>query len=449
MLELPSEVPADWTPDRSHHFVFRSRCLDPRTGEVRLDYVLDGLQLSETVVIPGAPFELPAEHRAAIEGALDLLHWVAGISYWKAGCPNHIRFDGSGPDAWQSRWLDRLYREGLAEFAYRNRLDVDAFPHFPVGPDRPAQTHAFDLARRTLVPMGGGKDSLVAWARLSRLDEPLASVQIGRSPLILRIGEVLPGEHLVIDRRLDPGLARLNAMGALNGHVPVTAINASILVLTALLLDYHRVAFANERSASEASLIDTKGRAVNHQFSKSLEFERMLDAWVRRFVHPELHVFSVLRRDRELAICREFSALPEFHGLFSSCNRNFHLDGPRVQRWCGACPKCHFVYLCLAPFMSPEALRGIFGKDLLADPDLSPGFEALLALDGVKPFECVGEAEEARAAVRALAAQSRWAAHPVVEHLEARLRGYSVADIDALCEAGGEQNLPGELIDAA
>jgi len=267
--------------------------------------------------------------------------------------------------------------------------------------------------------------------------------------VIERIGRQLEGRHWMVARKLDPKLGRLNDQGAWNGHVPVTAINAAICVLAALLMDYDRVVFANERSADEASLVDESGRPVNHQFSKSFEFERMLDEWIRRSIEPELKVFSILRRDRELAICKEFSDLVEFHSVFASCNRNFHLQGPRTDRWCGQCPKCLFVFLGLAPFMEPARLTAIFGRDLLADPERVDGFAQLLALDGAKPLECVGEADEARAAIMALAGSGPWSEHVVVDMLARRLSQTPVPTIRQLCRPAGDHLIPAEWLHAA
>jgi hypothetical protein len=436
------------TAASAHSFAFQRRVLDRETGRLELAYRFGELELTETLQLPGAPFRPDAERSEAIESALDLLHWVAGVSYWKAACPATLIFRDRQPDDWQAAALTRIYRQGLAEFAFENGLDIDAFPPFPgqSGPDTaPADG---PLTRRTLVPIGGGKDSLVAWERLARRGEVIDSVQIGTSELIRSIGDALPGRHWVIQRQLDPRLAELNRAGALNGHVPVTAINSAILALAALLLDYDRVAFANERSASQASRLDAQGREVNHQFSKSLEFEALFDDWLRRSVHRSLRVFSILRRDRELAICRDFASLVQWHDVFSSCNRNFHLDGPRGGRWCGRCPKCTFVFLGLAPFMRPADLRRIFGRDLLDQVDLVEAFAELLALDGVKPFECVGEAEEARAAVVALAGQDDWKDHAVIRALGPRLARLSVPSLESLCTAGGAHRIPEELQDA-
>ncbi len=436
-------------PEGFRHFAFSERSFCASSGVVRLGYQLDDWQFCETLALPAASSELSAPRRAAVDAALALLHWTAGISYWKAGCPPELSYRGTGPDAWQADWLTDLYWHGLAEFAHRNRIERRAWPRFPADVDHSPAATASGLPRRTLVPMGGGKDSLVAWARLRGLGERPVTVQVGQAPLIGQVARQLGGEHLVIARQVDPGLAELNRQGAWNGHVPITAINAAVLVLVALTQGFDRVVFANERSADAATLTAADGEAVNHQYSKSHAFERRFDEWVRHYVDPQLRVFSLLRRDSELAICRQFAGLERFHATFSSCNRNFHLDGPRTGRWCGRCPKCHFVFLGLAPFLPPARLSAIFGRDLLADPALTEGFAALLDLSGDKPFECVGEADEARAAVRALAGQPAWRDHAVVTALADRLPTDDGPDIESLCRPRGPDLIPDEWRDAA
>ena len=92
-----------------------------------------------------------------------------------------------------------------------------------------------------------------------------------------------------------------------------------------------------------------------------------------------------------------------YDDVFSSCNRNFRILGAQpADRWCGQCPKCHFVFLALAPFLPKPRLLAIFGRNLLDDASLAPGFDALLEYRDHKPFECVGEGREARAAMHAL-----------------------------------------------
>lgn len=439
----PSDLEG-WRREKSAAFRFGGRRFDAVTGEVELEYRLDGVELRERFRIPSSEFS--GQCPEAIGAALDLLHWTAGVSYWKTGCPRSIEFDGRRPDAWQAAWLARLYREGLAEFAWRNGLDQARWAEFPAAGEEAPAAGGCPLPRRSLVPMGGGKDSLVALERLRRRREELATAQVGQAVLIRQVAEAAATRHLQIERRVDSKLAELNRLGAWNGHVPITAINAAALILTALVQGFDRLVFANERSADEATLHDERGRPVNHQFSKSLEFETMLGEWVERCITPDLSVFSILRRDRELAVCREFAGLDRYHGVFSSCNRNFHLDGARTDRWCGHCPKCHFVFLALAPFMTPDALAAIFGSNLLDDESQLAGFRELLAIDGSKPFECVGEAGEARAALAALVEEPGWRDCAVVAGLAPLLDGLDVPPIDELCRPGRAHRIPDELL---
>lgn len=441
-------APDRWRREKSAEFAYQGVDWIPGQGRLDLNYCLDGILLTESFVFPVSDRRDPSLE-PALDAAFQLLHWVAGISYWKAGCPQRVLFEGRQPDRWQAEWLNRLFQEGLAEFAFRQALDVSRFAVFEGQGARPQPVSSVGLDERLLVPMGGGKDSLVAWDRLNRRGMVAGTVQVGQSPLIAEVARRTGAQHWRIRRQVAPELAALNAQGAFNGHVPITAINAAALVVLALLLGYGGIAFANERSADEPTLKGGDGRPVNHQFSKSFRFERMLDAWVRHYIAANLTVFSMLRRDRELGVCQAFAELDHYHDVFSSCNRNFHLDGPRTRRWCGQCPKCHFVFLALAPFLSPERLTAIFGRDLLDDPAELDGFASLLALDGEKPFECVGEANEARAAIQALSASEPWRGHAVVQALYPRLQALSVPSLADLCQPGGPHLIPEALLDEA
>jgi len=413
-----------------------------------LNYRLDGIALAERYGFP-SQFEPGSATPQPLIAAFELLHWIAGISYWKAGCPRQVKFECSAPDQWQADWLNRLYSRGLAEFAFRQGLSVAQFEVFSSNASRPPPASVFGLDEQLLVPMGGGKDSLVAWSRLDRMGRVAATVQVGQSALIGQVAERTGASHWQVTREMDPKLAELNRAGAFNGHVPVTAINSAVLIVLALLRGHGGIAFANERSADEPTLIGASGETVNHQFSKSMDFEAMLDDWVRHYIAADLAVFSVLRRERELAICRAFADLEQFHGVFSSCNRNFHLDGPRTHRWCGDCPKCRFVFLGLAPFLLPDKLRTIFGADLLDDPLQITGFRELLALDSEKPFECVGEIDEARSAIKALSQRLAWREHVVVQALAPRLAEFQVPALNDLCRPSGPHLIPEALLNEA
>ncbi|HET8941856.1 MAG TPA: UDP-N-acetyl-alpha-D-muramoyl-L-alanyl-L-glutamate epimerase [Rudaea sp.] len=422
-------------PDPRQAKAFRFVRCSYADGEAQLVYAFDdGPELIERIGFPDAPALVPERERA-FDAALRLLHLVAGVSYYKAGAPPEIRVEGEPLDAPTADFMDAVYVHGLAEFAYQNKLDLRGRIQFlrPPGdgsrrPDEdqvlhqrrrnypPSSSAARDvlpagegrLPRRTLVPVGGGKDSLVSVEMLKRVDEPMTAAWVGDSALIATCARRTGLSMLNLKRTLAPQLFEYNRNGALNGHIPVTAINSAILICAAILYGYDAIAFSNERSASEATL-EYDGQPVNHQWSKSLEFERRLHAYTKSHIAADLDYFSLLRPWSELAVTRAFAASTHYDDVFSSCNRNFRIRGERpADRWCGQCPKCHFVFLALAPFVAKPRLLKIFGRNLLDDISLAAGFDALLEYRNHKPFECVGEGSESRAAMHALAQRADW-----------------------------------------
>jgi hypothetical protein len=205
--------------------------------------------------------------------------------------------------------------------------------------------------------------------------------------------------------------------GYYNGHVPSTAINSMIASLVALLFSFNRIVLSNERSASEGN-VEFDGREANHQHSKSLAFEKLIAAVLSDGTGGSLGYFSLLRPYSEAKIASMFSRVQRFDHVFSSCNENFKLAGHDGPLWCGKCPKCHFVFLIFAPVMSKERLVGIFGQNLLAQPAHERSFRELTGLAGQKPWECVGEIEEAAACLYALTAMPEWGNEPIVSTLK-------------------------------
>jgi hypothetical protein len=410
------QVPALFDPTSFQRFRFVGREMD-EGGHVTLRYALDDeVHFTEEFDLPVAA-PLSDGERERVGGLLSLLHWVAGVSYFKTAVPASIECESGAPPPAVAALLEALYSEGLGEFAYTNGLAELPRPRFPVGPALKDAPPAVPRAPgRVLVPVGGGKDSAVALEIVRRWGLELALFSIGDAAPIVRTVAAAQLPHLMVRRRLDPGLADLNRSGALNGHIPVTAIVSCVALLTAALNGFDTVAMANERSASHGNL-QWDGVDVNHQFSKGLRAERLLSSAVAE-VAPELAIFSVLRPASELAIARAFARMDAYHDAFTSCNAIFRIDPElRASSWCCDCPKCRFVYLVLAPFSSPEHLSAVFGRDLLQEESQLAGFALLMASGGHKPFECVGEETESLAAIRLLAADPRWADHRVVRGL--------------------------------
>jgi hypothetical protein len=438
-------------PRRAHRFRFVRATYEAARGVAELVYAFDdGPELIERISFPEAP-PLAPEREAAFARALQLLHLIAGVSYYKAGVPREIAIDSGPLDRATAELMETIYLHGLGEFAYSNGLDLRGHIRFPrSGASADAIAPALGLQRRTLVPIGGGKDSLVTVELLRAAREPITCAWVGRSELIEGCVAATGLPRLNIGRELSPLLFELNRAGAYNGHIPVTAINSAIVVLAALLYGYDEIAFSNERSASSATL-RADGIDVNHQWSKGFAFETIFGDYVAAQIAADLNYYSLLRPLSELAVTRQFARLSRYHPLFSSCNRNFRILAARPEaRWCGECPKCHFVFLALAPFLPKPALTRIFGRNLLDESAHIPAFDALMEWNAHKPFECVGEGFEARAAMAALAERAEWREDAVVARFRAeilpRLETAELA-LEKWLAPGAEQRVPTRLRD--
>jgi UDP-N-acetyl-alpha-D-muramoyl-L-alanyl-L-glutamate epimerase len=381
-------------------------------ASVRLRTELSGIAtFTETLTFrrpDGGPLALdPSDPRLA--GALDVLALTASLSYLKATLPPTVEVDVPfGPAA--RRMLEALLTEGLAELAHANGLGpLDGAFLLRAGATAAQRSSRSDEAPGvlpgTLVTVGGGKDSAVTLALAARHDPEALALSVNpRGPM--RATADWAGVGLVsIERHIDARLLELNAAGAINGHVPITAIVTSAAAVAAAALGRGTVLVSNEGSADEPTRT-IGGWRINHQYSKSSAFERLLvDALAE--AGAQVRVVSLLRPLGELAIARAAARLPGLLSHIVSCNAAYSLGAPR-DGWCGACDKCRFVQLALAPFLPRTQLSADLGFDALSDPTQLEAFASMLD-PATKPFECVGTVEEVRLAFDLLAADPAWA----------------------------------------
>jgi hypothetical protein len=401
---------------RGRTFTYEGVDISPATGEITSRYSLDDRSFVEVVRLPtDLDWAQPA-----VAAAARILFLLSGISYYKTGAPPVIDLGQTPVTTAEIAFLREFYVQGLGEFSYVNDLPLDDLKIVGGRPDlvRPvAWEHAEE---RPLIPFGGGIDSVVV-TELTKKRLPDSSLFIAGHYGPIEATAAVTGLPIVrATRTLDPQVLRSRELGFLNGHVPVTGILSAIAVLAAVLDSRTSVIMSNEWSASSPTL-EVDGHGINHQYSKSLDFEagfrRLLDGAL-----PGLRYFSALRPYSELWVAERFAALPEYHPVFRSCNRAFHVDpAMRATGWCGECDKCAFIDLILSPFMSADQLRTVFGGiEPLDRADLLPRFRGLLGdTASTKPFECVGDVGECRVALEMAAARPDRSGNPVLARLRA------------------------------
>ncbi len=408
---------------------------------------------------------LPDPLPAAMIRLLDLLHAALGVSYYKAGAALTINFPAFAECPKAQAMVRHLYREGMGEFFVRNELDYPPKQDFTFA----AKTQKKEDEKKiksilpplnkdqALVAFGGGKDSYVAEAISSKAGLQTKLVSVVLSEKVAQTLSSLSQEKITfIQRRLDDKLRALpgEEKKSFNGHVPITAINILSLELLALIEGQGSVIFANERSADEPTMW-INNQPVNHQYSKSAAFEKLLAEAIDECAPKSMpHFFSVLRPWSEIWIAAKLAQRPSALAHFSSCNRNFPIEGRQTQRWCGHCAKCAFTALLLAPFMAPTKMIAIFGDDFLARPALDPYFRDILGLGEKKPWDCVGTIDESQACLWHLSQIKEWQEHMLVKkNLAAILHQHTekeLADIwQQSLEPAAHDRIPKKLFEAA
>ena len=383
-------------------FTFESQTVKRENGVLLLafDFNLDDrFHFRPTLVIPARPFfdweGIPEEQLQALVFQIGMTELV---SYWKIACPKRVVVKPFALTESQKAFWKKLYYNGLGEFLYLNGIAVsenELMEIEAVGRKVFAEVN-LPLEEKTLVPIGGGKDSVVTLECL-RQEMPVTPLIVnprGATLNCVKTAGYKEDEFIVINRTLDPTMLKLNAEGYLNGHTPFSALLAFISILVAFGSRSKYIALSNENSANESTV---PGTNINHQYSKSIEFERDFRNYVAENLNKDVQYFSFLRPLSELQIAKLFSECEAYRSVFRSCN-----VGSKTDSWCGHCPKCLFTWIILSPFLSRERLVDIFGKDLMSDESLRPIFEELNGTAAVKPFECVGTVEEVNACMDAV-----------------------------------------------
>jgi hypothetical protein len=381
-------------------FIFEDYVFDADNHTLRLNYSFDEtVNFTETFHFD---FDFVTYDSGVLDRACQSLFFMAGVSYYKAYLAPEIVIRKGELDRESANFFSKTYQKGLGEFFFVNQLDPHTPVTFPTTVEQLEPLPPTDqLPEGMLVGIGGGKDSLVSVELLRDTAEDLATWSVGYRPQLAPLVERVDLPHYWVDRELDRSLLEHNTKGALNGHIPISAILACAGVVVAVLSGKRDVIVSNEQSANEPTL-HYLGVAINHQYSKSGEFEQDFQTYLAHSLGQSVRYYSLLRPLSELRIAEMFAShsFDIYHDVFSSCNRAFRHDSDHLF-WDGTCPKCAFVFLALTPFLPQTKLEALFsGKNLLKDPSLELTYQQLLGVEGNKPLECVGEIKESRAAMR-------------------------------------------------
>jgi len=355
-------------------------------------------------------------------------------SYWKATCSPEIEIKAGPLNQEQIKypsiakggderkfidWWKDLIINGMGQFFYENKINFRK-PNFlnisTINAAGSRRDYAAGSRSDILVPVGGGKDSVVTLEILKKAKKDIQCFSLNPTEAAERITKIAGCRSpIIVQRKIDEKLLKLNRQGFLNGHTPFSAYLAFLSVLCAAIFNYKYIAFSNERSSNEGN-VKYLGKIINHQWSKSFEFEKKFRDYSKKYLTsavkedkssfpPSLPLrrssvieyFSFLRPLYEIQIAKLFSKYPKYFPAFLSCNVAYQTaSGTKLpaKKWCGKCSKCLFTWACLYPFVNEKELLKIFKKNLFVDENLLPIMQELIGERAFKPLECVGTKKE-------------------------------------------------------
>ncbi|MDD4409457.1 MAG: hypothetical protein PHW52_02265 [Candidatus Pacebacteria bacterium] len=336
----------------------------------------------------------------ALENIIFHLGMIEMLSYWKAFCSQRIVIKAGYLDGKQLDWWKDILLNGMGQYFFENKIDFtkDGFVELVCeGEKREVPLFEMNRLSGVLLPIGGGKDSATSIEICKKMKMKVIpfALNINKNMKDMIKAGSLP-DPIVAKRRIEENLLELNRQGYLNGHTPFVAYLSFLGLLSATLFNKKYFILSNEKSSNEANVV-FKGREINHQYSKTFDFEKKFRNYVGKYLATDFEYLSLLRPLYELQIARIFSKHPHYFDVFLSCNeaqKTYSGTKEKTEKWCGSCSKCLFVFIVLSPFLSKKELFLIFDKDLFADKDLIPIMIELVDEKKVKPLECVGTRKE-------------------------------------------------------
>ena len=391
--------------EKYQEFVFENYSVNENENEIFLEYefqITGCAKFRPTIRILKKNINMKNLDSKTIKYLAFHIGLIELVSYWKCTCSPNVIIKCGFLSEEQKEWFKKLYFNGLGELFFTNEIKTNLkdFMNITCVGEKIEINNVEDKQKKTnngyLIPVGGGKDSCVTLETLKFDNKKDLCLIVNPKPVTLecaRIAGVEDQNIVEIYRKIDPNLLELNNNGFINGHTPFSSLLAFLSFFVAYITGKKYIALSNESSANESNVV---GEKINHQYSKSYEFENDFTNYVSKYIKEDIKYFSFLRPLNELQIAKIFSKYKKYHKTFKSCNVG---SKEKEWHWCGKCPKCLFVYIILSPFLYKEELLEIFGKDLFEDKELLETFIELTGNGKTKPFECVGTFEEVNFAI--------------------------------------------------
>ena len=322
------------------------------------------------------------------------------ISYWKCTCSPKVIIKCGYLNKDQIDWWKKLYFYGLGELFFTNNIETNIKDFMNMECfNQESEIKYANIADKSdgyIVPIGGGKDSVVTLETLPINKQTDYCLIINPKEVTLKCAQIagFSSDNIIeVYRTIDKKIIDLNNKGFINGHTPFSTMSAFVSYFIAYLLSKKYIALSNENSANESNVI---GKKINHQYSKSFEFECDFIDYTNKYLKAPVKYFSFLRPLNELQIAKIFSKHEKYHKVFKSCN----VGSKQIPwKWCCNCAKCLFAYIILSPYLYKQKLIQIFGEDMFENKNLLPIFLELTGNARVKPFDCVGTFEEVNYAI--------------------------------------------------
>lgn len=383
-----------------YEFYIFKPIFDIKNLQVVFKYCFDNIEFFEETIHLDKNFEtIKNLDNQILDNILSNISIAIWISYYKLFPTNKIILNEFVIDDYQKKFWNEFYFYWLWEFFYKNNLDIKHFQKIDFVCNwniNNFQKIDFKLSEKAIVPIGWWKDSNVSIELLkqNKIDFDIFSFCSSDKKIYQDIQNISWKKRLIIQRKISQNLIKLNKNWYYNWHVPISWIISFVLILISYLYNYKYIVFSNEKSANYWNVIYNWIK-INHQYSKSYEFEKKFRNYTKKYINWNIEYFSILRPYFEIKIIKLFSKFPQYFDFFSSCNRNFEISKINNEKiWCWECPKCVYVYPILRMYIWKEKTNKIFWKDLFENESLIELFETLIWIKWFKPFECVWTIDE-------------------------------------------------------